>query len=688
MRVPILHGVRVVESRVEHHSWQDYELGRPLPYRQNKIKTKEQQQMLITDAMVGPDVMEHVKRLLLQPRKPSETMAQFHSRLHSLVARVPMIAYVLSGKIPKPQTSWRDPREWEVERMTWCIDNQIKLHSTPRSSKKRKENSTIATDSSNQGKKRRIEHPACRDKEDEVEIILVVPAPDTPETIPSRMKRKSRWSPRQPCNQEFQPTQNNSITHCFAKVSEAVTQMRVEAGHRFSPRTMVGNLKTTGLVSDHAPDQAEYPLLEPQHPTAQHRAAPAKDPLTAADHQSFWDAPLEMEENCTRTDDNPTQAPLMLTLEPPGGRQDPMDDVLDVYNIDELAAAAWKIVPKKTKAKDKKDLLPMYRDANGEMRVINWSRDNMARISKVSYAGLTKVYCYREPANLRKIAGQDFKTYQGSRDLFELPNLIRIKTPHLMDEARNALNSSREANVSALIETEFCNEDFTYNEIDGKFSCRCGKLPDIDFSAPNQCLLRDQLAMRLEGTKVPHGSGYSWVFESPMWARRYLLLCFVVLTADELYFKTLHKRSRRKYCNAMDMFRTAAGRAESPNTNREGTFVIAWGEYNTNDELPFFYVIGNLKTNEGRDTKKTVIENDFCIVIPDLGFYRKHYTPGTKKPSKKEVKGDALYICPLHSPYPVRSKPTAATTQPQNQAGLISSENASSVSREVRFGLL
>jgi hypothetical protein len=104
--------------------------------------------------------------------------------------------------------------------------------------------------------------------------------------------------------------------------------------------------------------------------------------------------------------------------------------------------------------------------------------------------------------------------------------------------------------------------------------------------------------------------------------------------------------------------------------------------------FPFFYVIGNLKTNEGRDTKKTVIENDFCIVIPDLGFYRKHYTPGTKKPSKKEVKGDALYICPLHSPYPVRSKPTAATTQPQNQAGLISSENASSVSREVRFGLL
>ena len=75
--------------------------------------------------------------------------------------------------------------------------------------------------------------------------------------------------------------------------------------------------------------------------------------------------------------------------------------------------------------------------------------------------------------------------------------------------------------------------------------------------------------------------------------------------------------------------------------------VVAFKSQRRNIVLPYFYVIGMVKT-DGREERRASVTNDFSIALPDHGYYREQKAGGSKKKTKKG-KGPGTYIRAVHS---------------------------------------
>ena len=319
--------------------------------------------------------------------------------------------------------------------------------------------------------------------------------------------------------------------------------------------------------------------------------------------------------------------------------------------VDELLVAAGRIVNERTSRQHE---LPSYRDGAGELRQLDWSTLNMKNIAQVSYSGITRVFSYPTARAYNMVAGQEFKHFRGSRDLFEFAYTVNIESQNLFDEARNAVNSTRARTSSIPIERCFRNSDFAYTNIQGGFFCECLLPPELKFHEADKCMLRDEIALRCIGKRVPQEGGFIWIFEHSLLAQRYLLLSIILCTASQQYYFLLHKKARRRFLRRLREANQmkASSRNEfrdDKSGHRDETFVVAFGLNDTVQEMPFFYLVGHRNRDNNENSSIPRIANDFTIAVPDLQFYRRHYSPGSKKPTKKDVKGDAVYVCPIHS---------------------------------------
>ena len=103
---------------------------------------------------------------------------------------------------------------------------------------------------------------------------------------------------------------------------------------------------------------------------------------------------------------------------------------------------------------------------------------------------------------------------------------------------------------------------------------------------------------------------------------------------------------------ARNMQGTRGGRI-SVNRGRDATsepFVYTAVSGGREFDGPLFFVIGNRNNDSTKNTSSTTkVMHDFCLVVPDIVFHRKHELrlDGSSKLRKSDGKGRALYIRPL-----------------------------------------
>ena len=293
----------------------------------------------------------------------------------------------------------------------------------------------------------------------------------------------------------------------------------------------------------------------------------------------------------------------------------------------------------------------IFRDSNGVERRLDWTAQNMERIARQDWCGPennqhTRITTFPNQASLAMISGCSFKGIEGARDLIThvhgpFQTIPEKLLPNLFDEARNAVNSLRFKSNRPLLKGNFETVDFTYKRFHGDqgeayYTCACTKLPGLDievYFSFGRCLLCDRIATCLQGRRLPHGENFLWVFGTRNLARQYLLTCVMLTTGTSQHYIDLHRRARRDYKRCL----TLANYTTDPKHNKkdESTrFVFAYAP-EAGKEPPFFYVIGHREK-----------VHDFAIAIPSLTFQQKFRA---KKTTKRDAKGDAIYIRPFYS---------------------------------------
>lgn len=233
-----------------------------------------------------------------------------------------------------------------------------------------------------------------------------------------------------------------------------------------------------------------------------------------------------------------------------------------------------------------------------------------------------------------------------------------FNSPNLLDEAWKCINLSLQDRKIETIKKNFAKLDFVFGvqnmEERKKFWCQTHHVGSFDYFHRGRCLLCDWIAPLLLGVQL----GDRWVFDSKFLAQQYLLLCVLLTTATTDYYLALHQRARKRFerahRTAQEVSTASAGRNKQ--AEESNYFVIAFGgkEGCPDAETPFFYLIGNRMHKDGRHQhhrQAPLIAHDFCIALPDLGYYRRNFeADGSRKKGVRNVaadKGEALYFRPI-----------------------------------------
>lgn len=315
---------------------------------------------------------------------------------------------------------------------------------------------------------------------------------------------------------------------------------------------------------------------------------------------------------------------------------------------------------------------PQFVDSDGYTKKVDWTGSLHKQAEKKEWPKLGTLALYKDAHSLDSILGTTYKGFVGSRSVFEHKTVTYHELPSLLDEATNAINSGRNGKEPL---PPFTKDRFGYQRYteDQQLLYQCTLQEaneEVEFFKCGNCLLCDQIAPLLLGRKTMRNQDatyYEWWFESAELSRTFLLLCLILTGGDTAYFLDIHKRARRRFCRAtstaQDVTRTNYGKSSLECLERSDFFVVGFGERpkmgvmsakeKSKHEIPFFYVIG--KTLQGKpkhQVDKPMISNDFCVVVPDLGFHRKYYRadgsrkPGLGKATSANV-GKAAYIRPV-----------------------------------------
>ena len=308
---------------------------------------------------------------------------------------------------------------------------------------------------------------------------------------------------------------------------------------------------------------------------------------------------------------------------------------------------------------------PTFVDSDHQEKTIDWV--HCLRAAAVpTFAGDICVHRYSNPALYGNIAGASFRGYIGSKCFLETNNPTPIvPTPSMLDEAWTAVNYGLIVSGKETIEGNFANYHFVTEPVleDGRVLARAmfrPLLPDVDMNLVGRCLLCDQIAELMLGRAVSESSSpggragrMRWAFESERVARNYVLVCVFLTTGTTDYYLSLHKRAERFYNRSLRaataVLEGNQGRARLQAMGNTTNFAVGFGDEKSGD-APFFYLIGNLQRNPGgRDPnrKRQIYSHDFCIVIPDLAFFREHRNTTNTRARRAAGHGRALYFRPV-----------------------------------------
>ena len=571
-----------------------------IPVKLNTGGTQEQ--FLLTRENVGPVILRQIKELMCRPLEPGDTASSYQKRICAVIEGFPEVTAVINKTQPRQRDAdnWLQlDCQWERDEVTWAKAKvPIKCDNDDQDGKTGlcETEMDIAADEL-------LEHPLI-DFDEEVEIVEPLTqirkksrCDEEVEIIEpfTQLRKKSRWD-------TVTPPRQQSIRDVFRSISASMTARR------------------TGTATAQAPV----------------REATAQGPVREAEALALVPfAPPPARAPCQRK--ALTRECTVASLENPSVWQKPPQNK-------ELPGS-----PNRGVASG----MPTFLDSDGLRKSLDWSNENIARISKQVWVGESRVCMFPTSDSFDKVAGEGFNGFVGSRDMFDLPCVTTYTLPTLLDEAKNAVNSARQDLGRMPIEGSFrkCDYSWQARSYDRKLyhTFICFKMEGVDFSCVGQCLLCDKIAELLEGRKVPCQAAYVWGFQDRNLARQHFMLCAILTSGSSYHLRHLHGRARKWYHGGMQRAREIHGSV--PKTNQAEThYVVAFNA--PGSPVPFFYVIGNL--NCPPPTQHNFLRNpgvcdDFCIVVPDRGFYRKHYAPGSRKPTKKDVKGTALYYRLVHS---------------------------------------
>ena len=302
---------------------------------------------------------------------------------------------------------------------------------------------------------------------------------------------------------------------------------------------------------------------------------------------------------------------------------------------------------------------PRFVDADGREKTVDWVGELRAA-AVATFAGDICVHRHSDPALYGNIVGTSFRGFSGSRCFLE-PNspVLVVPTPSMLDEAWNAVNSGLAP--AKKIQQNFAYYNFNMEPVidDGHALARAifQFLPDIDMNLVGRCLLCDQVAELFMGRavgEIPNGGGQGvmrWAFESEQVARDYVLLCIFLTTGAPDYYISLHKRAQRHYSRSLRAANTVLegnqGRARLRSFESASHFAVGFGDEKSG-RVPFFYLIGRRSASREENSRPVpILTNDFCIVIPDIAFFREHRNTTNTRARRAAGHGRALYFRPV-----------------------------------------
>jgi hypothetical protein len=206
---------------------------------------------------------------------------------------------------------------------------------------------------------------------------------------------------------------------------------------------------------------------------------------------------------------------------------------------------------------------------------------------------------------------------------------------------------------------EFTYEEHYLNEHQSKlYSCSYPALGDAsnEYFKVGRCGLCDAVVRMHLGEVIREEElDGTWAFESQQKSRDFFCLCIILTTGLEEYYTSLHVRAKKIFHRSLAILGQLHGKRSGPSKATEklresSQFLVGFGSPSF-CELPFFYVIGNpgKPGSLPHHLRERKILHDFCIAIPDLGYYCKHFGTNSKKPTRSTSAGDAVYFRPTLS---------------------------------------
>ena len=333
--------------------------------------------------------------------------------------------------------------------------------------------------------------------------------------------------------------------------------------------------------------------------------------------------------------------------------------MVNEFDTSDTSTPAMLVVPRRNRKRVSVDRLPVIKDPDGRQQRLDWSASNMERIgSAVWKEGSRRLHCPLSSKRHHICAGS-FEGLTGTKDLVDAPQVPRL-VPNLYSLAKNAINSMRfEFNSSNprrgvdYMDKDFKSTDFVYSEHQSEgllryYSCRTERLPHLDYSTVGECILCDELAVLKGGIHFLGEGGKKWAFPTKDAALHYYLSCLILTTGTSNYYThQLHNQARRvyqKFHKNLEVFKSAETKINKVDTSKR--FVVCFRHEQSHE--PLIYIVGN--TAQGGSVTDPRVLNDFCIAIPDLEYISNHCGPNSRRPTKREGNGRALYMRPLHSP--------------------------------------
>lgn len=355
---------------------------------------------------------------------------------------------------------------------------------------------------------------------------------------------------------------------------------------------------------------------------------------------------------------------------PPGINPDlSLEPIPYIYNVDsermdlsddQLSLILGSTPSSATTPNRNRQRLPTVRESDAEYQM-DWSPGNLERILEPRHHGDVLRKYVSNPRSNFYFCGRGFGGLHGTRDL-QNANSVTVLTQNLLDHARNAINSvpprsrpSLPGRASTLNRelrmTDLPCVGYLCKEGDRRlYVCHSERTPELVFNRVGECLLCDDVALKLLGERFHDDTRFWWGFPDEDSARDFYLLATFLTTGSSQFYKSLHNSARRVYRRIMrhaqnlDLVPQRAGRQgrDSPQLEQD-RFVVRFGR--DNNSCPFFVLIGKLGEEDrtGKLSSPEVL-HDFCIAIPSRNTWEKG-----KKRSTQRYSGNALYVRPLHS---------------------------------------